>query len=217
MRIFLPPGYNDLVSYPVVYCQDGEQFFNFGRLATHATRLILDDHLPPFIIVGVDVDLPRRTEEYSPSGKGFDAYCRFFVQEMVPFVENEFPVRGQANERVLAGDSLGGTVSLHLALDRPDLFRRVLSLSGAFFDDTRERIREEDDLSDLDMYMLVGLDETDVKTDRGVFDFLGHNRRTRALLEERKARLYYEEKPGRHVWGFWQNELPAALRYFFSG
>ncbi len=56
LRIFLPPGYNELASYPVIYCQDGEQFFNYGRIATTATRLILDEGIDPFIIVGVDVD-----------------------------------------------------------------------------------------------------------------------------------------------------------------
>ena len=39
LRIYLPPGYNELLSYPVIYCQDGEQFFNFGRIATTLTRL----------------------------------------------------------------------------------------------------------------------------------------------------------------------------------
>jgi len=34
LRVYLPPGYNELLSYPVVYCQDGEDFFNFGRIAT---------------------------------------------------------------------------------------------------------------------------------------------------------------------------------------
>ena len=53
LRIYLPPGYNELLSYPVVYCQDGEEFFNFGRIATTANQIILDEGAEPFIIVGV--------------------------------------------------------------------------------------------------------------------------------------------------------------------
>ena len=56
LRIYLPPGYNELLSYPVIYCQDGEQFFNFGRIATTITRCILDEGLEPAIVVGVDVN-----------------------------------------------------------------------------------------------------------------------------------------------------------------
>lgn len=216
VKIYLPPGYNELLSYPVLYCQDGEDFFNFGRTATHMTRLILDEGLEPALIVGVDVDKKTRSEQYSPDGGQFAAYCRFFAEELVPYIEARYPVKPDPSARVIAGDSLGGTVSLHIALDRPDLFRRVLSLSGAFFRHSRERIAEADDLSWLQMYMLVGLQETAVETSRGTFDFLQENRRTRELLETRQTDLVYEEKDGRHVWGFWQNELPAALRLFFG-
>ncbi len=68
LRIFLPPGYNEILSYPVVYCQDGEDFFNFGRIATQANKLILEEDMEPFIIVGVDVDKQKRTAEYAPDG-----------------------------------------------------------------------------------------------------------------------------------------------------
>lgn len=216
IRIFLPPGYDELVSYPVIYCQDGEQFFNFGRIVTQMNRLIFDEGVQPAIIVGVDVDLSVRTSEYAPEGERFAAYCRFFAEELAPFIERRYPVRASAGERILAGDSLGGTVSAHLALNYPDLFSQVLSLSGAFLHSTRERIRQEDDLSRLSIYMLVGLDETEVKTERGTFNFLEENRKTKELLAEKNARLVYVEKPGRHIWGFWQQELPEAIKYFLK-
>ncbi|GJM69340.1 hypothetical protein HMSSN036_15560 [Paenibacillus macerans] len=84
LRIYLPPGYNEILSYPVVYCQDGEEFFNFGRIATHANQLILDEGIDPFIIVGVEVDTKVRTEEYAPFGNRFDAYTRCFTEELFP-------------------------------------------------------------------------------------------------------------------------------------
>jgi enterochelin esterase-like enzyme len=216
LRIFLPPGYNDLSSYPVLYCQDGEEFFNFGRVATHATKLILDEDMTPMIIVGVEVDTAVRTAEYAPEGERFNAYCNFFTKELVSFIEERFAARPDKASRILAGDSLGGTVSFHLALDSSDLFSQVISLSGAFLDSTRERIKKEHDLSGLDMYMLIGTEETEVKTDRGTFDFLEANRLTKDILEEKGAKLAYSEKPGKHIWGFWQNELPESMRYFFE-
>ncbi|WP_248927305.1 alpha/beta hydrolase [Paenibacillus hamazuiensis] len=213
VRIFLPPGYNELLSYPVIYCQDGEQFFNFGRIATHMNRLIYDESFEPAIIVGVDVDTKTRTSEYAPEGSRFPVYCRFFAEELIPFIQQNYPVRTAPEDRVLAGDSLGGTVSLHLALDYPDLFCKVLSLSGAFLQETRERIAAETDLSWLSLYMLIGLDETEVTTERGTFDFLAENRKTKKLLDERSSRMLYVEKPGKHLWGFWQNELPEGIKY----
>ncbi|MFD2673449.1 alpha/beta hydrolase [Marinicrinis sediminis] len=215
LRIFLPPGYEELNSYPVIYCQDGEEFFNFGRIATHATKMILDEGMEPFVIVGVDVNLPQRTEEYAPDGQRYEAYRHFFAHEMLPYVEENYAVRNTAAERILAGDSLGGTVSLHLVLDHPELFTKVISLSGAFLPSTQKRLQLESDLSHLHMYMLIGTEEEAVQTDRGTFDFLALNRTCQTLLEERNARLHYTEKPGRHLWGFWQNEIPEALAFFY--
>lgn len=216
LRIYLPPGYNEILSYPVVYCQDGEEFFNFGRIATWANQLILEEGVEPFIIVGVEVNTKVRTEEYAPFGNRFDAYLSCFAEEIIPFIEQNYPVRREPSERVLAGDSLGGSVSVHLALRYPQLFTRIISLSGAFYEKSQDMIREERDLSWLDIYMIVGLQEDNYTTDTGVYNFVELNRSTKALLEERGARVSYLEKDGRHLWGFWQKELPAALMYFLG-
>jgi enterochelin esterase-like enzyme len=215
LRIFLPPGYQEINTYPVIYCQDGEEFFNFGRIVTHAVKLILDEGIEPMIIVGVEVDIAERTDEYAPEGSRFADYCQFFANELIPFIDDRFATRPEAASRIIAGDSLGGTVSLHIALKSPKLFHNIISLSGAFFHSTQEEMMKQSDLSWLSMYMLVGLEEIAVKTDRGVFDFLEANRKSRRLLEERHAKVEYIEITGKHIWGFWQNELPDALRYFY--
>jgi enterochelin esterase-like enzyme len=216
LRIYLPPGYNELLSYPVVYCQDGEEFFNFGRIATTANQLILDDDIEPFIIVGVEVNVKVRTQEYAPFGSRHEAYTSCFTEEIIPFVENNYPVRRSADERILAGDSLGGTVSLHIAMKRKDLFSKIISLSGAFYIPSQELIAAETDLSSLSLYMIVGLQERDYQTDTGIYDFVDINRRTKELLEKRGAQIVYYEKDGQHLWGFWQKELPQALTYFLK-
>jgi enterochelin esterase-like enzyme len=216
LRIFLPPGYNEVLSYPVVYCQDGEDFFNFGRIATTATKLILDEGLEPFIIVGVDVDKKIRTDEYTPDGSRYDGYIRFFAEELIPFIEERYSVRQEPQHRVLAGDSLGGSVSLHLALAFPHLFTRVISLSGAYYGVSQNIISAQGDLSWLTIYMIVGLQEDAYETDRGVFDFVALNRNAKALLEHKQATVSYLEKDGKHQWGFWQKEIDRALTYFID-
>jgi len=214
LRVYLPPGYNEVLSYPVVYCQDGEDFFNFGRIATSAQELILDGGMEPFIIVGVDVDKTVRTEEYAPDGNRHQAYIEFFVHELLPHIEKNYAVRTTPDERLLAGDSLGGTVSLHIALQYPDLFTRVMSLSGAFYEGSLNIAATQGDLDWLTIFMIVGLQEDAFETDRGVYNFIELNRQMKSLLEERDATIHYEEKEGKHQWGFWQKEVPAALKYF---
>lgn len=216
LRIYLPPGYSETETYPAVYCQDGEEFFNFGRIATLAGQLIAEKGIEPFIIVGVEVNVPVRTREYAPFGDRFDAYVSCFADEILPYVEHHYPVRRNPSERIIAGDSLGGSVSLHIALRHPALFNRVLSLSGAYYPESREIIAGESDLSWLTVNMVVGLQETDYETDTGVYDFVQMNRETKRLLEERGAEVDYREKDGRHLWGFWQKELPESLLYFLN-
>jgi len=216
LRVFLPPGYNEVLSYPVVYCQDGEDFFNFGRIATTATKLILDDGLEPFIIVGVDVDKKVRTSEYTPGGERNNSYIRFFAEELVPYIEEKYAARKDSAHRLLAGDSLGGTVSLHIALKYPQLFTKVISLSGAYYASSQSILSRAGDLSWLSIYMIVGLQEDAYQTDTGIYDFVALNRNTRALLEHHQASIFYEEKDGKHQWGFWQNEIGKALSYFIE-
>ncbi|MBB3110336.1 enterochelin esterase-like enzyme [Paenibacillus phyllosphaerae] len=214
LRVFLPPGYNEVLSYPVVYCQDGEDFFNFGRVATIATQLILDEGIEPFIIVGVDVDKKKRTDEYAPDGPLHDGYVRFFADELVPYIEAKYAARRVKEERILAGDSLGGTVSLHIALRYPNLFNRIIALSGAFYPSSQAIAAQAGDLSDLELFMIVGLQEDAYETDRGVFNFVAINREMKQLLEAKGAVTHYGEHDGKHVWGFWQKHIPASLKTF---
>ncbi|MCK9911829.1 alpha/beta hydrolase-fold protein, partial [Microbacteriaceae bacterium K1510] len=88
-------------------------------------------------------DRSKRTSEYSPIGASNEKYKRFFAEELLPYIEDRYPIRREPKCRVLAGDSLGGTVSLHLALDYPEHFAHVLSLSGAFLQPTLDRIELE--------------------------------------------------------------------------
>jgi enterochelin esterase-like enzyme len=215
VKVYLPPGYNELLSYPVVYCQDGNDFFTMGRIATIANQLILEEGIEPFLIVGVSVERSKRTSEYSPAGSRNAVYKRFFTEELVPFIEDRYPARRDPASRVLAGDSLGGTVSLHLALDWPDVFSRVLALSGAFLQPTLDQLQRASILSWLTVWMVVGLDETAVETHMGTFDFVQWNRSAKNVLEAKQAVLSYREKPGNHIWGLWQKELPDGLRHFF--
>jgi enterochelin esterase-like enzyme len=215
VKVYLPPGYNDMLSYPVLYCQDGNDFFTMGRIATIANKLILEENMQPMIIVGVSVERRKRTSEYSPVGELNAFYKQFFATELLPYIESNFPIRRQPEERVLAGDSLGGTVSLHLAMDYPDLFHNLLSLSGAFLLPTIEGIRMAADMPRLKAWMIVGLQETSVETHMGTFDFVYWNREAKEALERKKVRVTYAELRGEHTWGLWQQVLPNGLRHFF--
>ncbi|SMO70950.1 alpha/beta hydrolase [Melghirimyces algeriensis] len=216
IQVYLPPNHDENERYPVIYLQDGNDYFNLGRLATQANQMILDEETIPFAAVAIPVSKEKRSSEYGPNGERHPAYLRFFVNELVPAVEKNFPITNTIHEQVLGGSSLGGTVSLHLSLEHPDRFRRVLSQSGAFLKPTLEAISRTDSLSHLEIYQTVGKSETAVPTHMGNLDLLARNREVHRALQEKGANVHYSEQEGDHTWGFWQKDLPQALRTFFK-
>ncbi|WP_054967230.1 alpha/beta hydrolase [Alicyclobacillus ferrooxydans] len=215
LKIYLPPGYTEHpeARYPVVYCHDGLEFFTHGRIATICNKLILEGKLNPLFIVGIEVHKQTRNDDYGPDGARHDAYTAFVAKECVPFVEGRYRVSDDPYHRFMAGISLGAAASLSLHLRYPELFRRLLLFSGAFYDTSRELVRRESFLNDLTAYMVVGRQETGVDTTAGPYDFYQANQTMRDLLRARSADVTYKESDGTHIWGFWQKEIPDALEF----
>ncbi len=185
--IYLPPDYDEQHSYPALYLQDGDDYLNMGRAATQANRLILENDIQPILMVAIPVDKSKRIMEYSPDGRLHKAYLQFFTHELLPEIESNFPIDPSPHSRVVGGSSLGGTVSLHLALNYPEYFRRVLSQSGAFLKTTSEQIGKIDSLVQLTVYQSVGLAETKVPTSFGDIDLVTHNREVANNLQKKKS------------------------------
>ncbi|MBE3596445.1 MAG: esterase family protein [Hydrogenibacillus sp.] len=226
IRVFIPtidptvddqPIAND-VPLPIVYVQDGQHWFMYGRAATIAQRLISERAVRPFRLVGIDVHLPTRLAEYHPEGERNAAYRRFFFEELLPAVEARYALPTRGLKRVYGGDSLGGTVSFDLALDRPDLCQGLISLSTAFVPPLMTRLKalQPAAVQHLSVFQSVGQDETHVDTRLGTLDFVAMNRAARDLLRQKGIAVHYVERPGSHTWGAWQTILPDSLRHFFA-
>jgi enterochelin esterase-like enzyme len=211
IKVCLPMNYDPGQQYPVIYCHDGGEFFTHGRISTIANRMVAEGKLDPLFIVGVTVNKAHRTDDYLLGGLRNDAYIRFVMEECIPFVETRYPILGDTNHRFMAGISLGGMVTLEIALRYPEVFRKLLLFSGAFYENMQERVTAIEDLSHLEAFMVVGRQETEVETQMGTLDFLTFNRQMRDILLGKHADIEYHEADGKHLWGFWQSQLPDAL------
>jgi predicted alpha/beta superfamily hydrolase len=117
-----------------------------------ADRLATEGRMRDLLIVAVD-NTPARYQEYRgpaatwteaelkdtrrrPPFPGdsspYEAYKRFLIDELKPWVDREYRTLPDAAHTGLLGSSLGGLVSLALAWDRPDVFGLAASMSGAF-------------------------------------------------------------------------------------
>jgi enterochelin esterase-like enzyme len=212
--VYLPPNYDSTSRYPVIFLHDGNDYFSLGRIATQANQLIDEQKIQPLIMVAIPVDKGLRNSEYSPRGERHHAQLAFITEEILPYMEANYPIdRGQL---VVGGSSLGATVSLHLALHQPYIWRNVLAQSGAFLPETIEQLKQQDSLDWLHIYQSVGLGETAVPTHLGTIDLVARNRDIHRILVEKGAHVHYEEQAGEHTWGLWQPQLPAALSFFFG-
>lgn len=136
LTVYLPPGYGEHEDrrYPVLYMQDGQNLFEaeraFGghpwKIDFAADRSIAERKAQPLIIVGIDHAGVDRVHEYTPTldedrkaGGRADNYGEFLINEVKPAIEEKYRANGQSG---IGGSSLGGLVSLYLALRRPDVF-----------------------------------------------------------------------------------------------
>lgn len=175
--VWLPPGYasDPERRYPVLYMHDGQNLFDPALVHSGIdwdvdgtmTRLIEAGTIRPAIVVGV-WNTPRRLGEYMPQKavatplvatgvEGFepfpredvisDAYLRFLVAELKPFIDARYRTLRGRDDTFVMGSSMGGLVSLYAVAEYPEVFGGVGAISthwpaggGAMVDWLAERL-----------------------------------------------------------------------------
>jgi predicted alpha/beta superfamily hydrolase len=145
--VYLPPGYDrdKQRRYSVLYLHDGQNLFDGAtsfipeqewRVDEAAQSLIAGGRIEPLIIVGVYNTGKDRVNEYTPvedpnykAGGKADLYGRLLVEELKPFIDEAYRTKKGATHTGLGGSSLGGLVSIYLALKYPKVFGRVAVVS----------------------------------------------------------------------------------------
>ncbi len=213
--VSLPPNYTERRAHPVLYLQDGDDYFLLGRIATTVNRLLQEERIASLLVVGIPVDKARRRDEYGPDGARFQQYQRFLHNEIIPYIDRVYATIPSRRGRVIGGSSLGATQALMTAVTYSNAFRAVLSQSGAFHPRMHDWLRNQARRLDLSVYMSVGTHESPAITPAGRLDILGWNRTVADILRECGLDVVYREKEGGHDWGFWQQDLPEALMVLF--
>jgi predicted alpha/beta superfamily hydrolase len=144
--VYLPPGYDATNSrrYSILYLHDGQNLFDGAtsfipgqewRVDETAQALIAAAKIEPLIIVGV-YNNKDRINEYTPAadakhkmGGKADLYGRMLVEELKPLIDARYRTKKEASHTGLGGSSLGGLVSLYVALKYSNVFGRVAVVS----------------------------------------------------------------------------------------
>jgi hypothetical protein len=144
--IFVPAQYNPKKPANVLVFQDGQRATNVDgslRVPQVMENLIGKGQMPVtigiFITPGnssetypTDLDMKNpnhRKEEYDAMN---DTYARFLIDEMLPEVAKKYNLTIDPEKRVIGGTSSGAICAFTVAWQRPDMFRRVISIVGSY-------------------------------------------------------------------------------------
>jgi enterochelin esterase-like enzyme len=144
--IYVPAQYDASKPAAVLVFQDGQRAINPNgvlRVPVVMDNLIARKEMP--VTIGVFITPGHRGDEY-PDSLGFgnpdnrsveydslgDAYARFVVDEMLPEVGKRYSLTNDPAGRAIGGASSGAIAAFTVAWERPQAFRKVISLIGSF-------------------------------------------------------------------------------------
>ncbi|SDL97255.1 alpha/beta hydrolase [Sediminibacillus halophilus] len=219
IKWYLPESFSPLYKYHVCIMQDGDDYFQLGRIATLSDRLHSDGEIENTVFVGIHYnDKYDRQDKYHPNGSKQAAYMQFLLHEVVPLLDEELPTYHMGGSRALIGDSLAGTLALMTALKYPNTFGKVIMQSPYVDEKVLNAVQSAKSVDTLDIYHTIGNEETDVPTTAGDRkDFLEPNRKLHELIEQQDTNYVFHELDGNHTWKFWQKDLKRALVTMFNG
>lgn len=146
----LPENYNPSLDqkYPVLYVLDGEVFL---PTVHNVHSFYSGGFMPEMVIIGIsndnnrmrDLTTSKVTEMYGmpfeqENGEAAN-FSKFIENELIPFVENKYPV---TNYRTLIGHSYGGLFTISTLVNQPNLFANYLAIDPSLDWDDQKLLKE---------------------------------------------------------------------------
>jgi len=192
-----------------------------GRANIILDNLIADRKAVPMVVVmpqghalqgagvGPLVRIAGETSMFS------DRFPPDLLEEIIPLVQRNYRVFADADDRAIAGLSMGGGQALSIGLSNLDRFHYVLGFSAAVGGQfiSAEPILKNALLSTATTNKRLRL----LWISCGRQDFLYEaNRQFSQTLTSNGIKVLYRETEGAHVWSVWRNNLQEALPLLFT-
>jgi len=236
--VFLPTDYDTAPArrYPVLYMHDAQNLFDpaqagFGvewQVDETLDALVMAGAIGPHIVVGVD-NTAQRISDYTPDvdsyygGGNGDAYADLLAFSLKPIVDAHFRTEPDRLHTAVMGSSLGGLISLHVAMRHPGVFGRIGCVSPSLWWNERSILSAFEAFSGvlpLRLWVDMGTAEGDPDFDL-VPEAVANTRDLRSLAIGKGMALghqlgYLEEAHAEHNEASWAGRLDAILRYLLS-
>ncbi|WP_026947479.1 esterase [Algoriphagus marincola] len=231
ITIYTPPGYEkSSAEYPVLYLLHGaggdeEAWISLGRTAQIMDNLIAQGKAKPMIVVMPNGNVIQdgapgegSRNYYKPQfmiPKTMDGTYEGAFEDIINFVESNYRVKANKENRAIAGLSMGGFHTLHISRYYPNTFDYIGLFSAAIMprEDATGKV-----YSDFDQTLQVQM-ENGYKLywiAIGKTDFLyDANTAYRAKLDGMNMPYEYVESEGGHTWRNWRVYLSQFAPQLF--
>ena len=217
MHVWTPAGYEKSKDkLPVLYLVHGGGDNDASWPGVCAAGWILDNLLAEGKIVPMVVVMPNGTIDKVPNE--VPPFAEDMVTSIIPFVEANYTVKTDADNRAMAGLSMGGMETIETAFNHPELFRYVWVLSASFApgqDPAAEsaRLKVKENVAKMNKQF-----KRTVFTQGGPTDIAYQNcKNTLAQLDkDGLAYEYMENAQAGHSWATWRADLQTLAPTLFK-
>jgi len=212
VKVYLPPCYGEGEqegeSYPLLVMIHG-QTFNYDQwvrlgLIDAADRLISSGEIPPMIIA-----MPNERDTFSNPWSS--SWGKALVDDMLPWLEQQYGACAQPSCRAIGGLSRGGAWALHIAFTRPGVFGAVGAHSVPPFTGDGPSLplwlRSFSDGELPRVYMDIG--------DRD--NWRPYAVEFKDLLDYYKVPYEWHDNSGKHEEAYWSAHVEEYLRWYAQG
>jgi enterochelin esterase-like enzyme len=211
LLVYTPPGFNPngTKKYPVLYLIHGgsdteETWTKVGRANLIADNLISQGKAVPMIIV-----MPYGNVRPAP----IPDFTKDVVNDIIPFVESNYPVLTDSDHRAVAGFSVGGGQTLNIGLTNTDKFAYICSYAP--YTATEEFQKNFTNYSPDANKVNSQLKLFTISV--GTEDFLYESvKKNIAMFEEKKIHVKSYIVPGGHNWMNCKQYLTTTLQEIFK-
>lgn len=217
--VYTPPGFSKKKKYPVLYLLHGiggdeKEWLNGADPQVILDNLYADKKLQPMLVVmpnGRAMPDDRAVGDIFSPAK-IEAFGRFeqdLLDDLIPFVEKNYPVLKDRENRAIAGLSMGGGQSLNFGLGNLDKFAWVGGFSSAPNTKAPELLvpNPEEARSKLKLLFISCGDEDNL---------IGVSQRTHNYLYQHGIPHVYYLEPGGHDFKVWKNDLYIFSQFLFK-
>jgi enterochelin esterase family protein len=217
IRVYLPARFRETRRYPLMIVHDGEDYLRFSGLKIVLDNLIHRLEIPPMVVALTQSS--DRLVEYAND----ERHARFLTSELVPLLEETYPLVRDPSARLLVGASFGAVATLSAAWRHPGFFGKLLVQSGSFaFTDIGEHDRGP--LFDPVVDFVNAFREDPGRPAERIFMSCGmyesmiyYNRSMVPLLQETDMDVRFIEVRDGHNWENWRDQLREGLSWLLPG